>query len=159
MDPIFCLWRAVLPRRFWGDLVRQQAHHTARGADPVLRREHHFDALVLLVSEDLVGTRRFVEWEAVRDDAGWTNLATLHALQQRLHIPLDVGLPGLQGDGAVHERAEWYLIKESTLHPCHRDRPAVAAHHDRLTERYRAARLQPQHLFLRAQAAVHFRSP
>src|ERR1700759_3782649 len=66
--------------------------------------EHDLFASVLLVLEDVVAVRRLLQWERVRDDPRRVDLTGLDALQQRLHVALDVALAGPQGQGAVHER-------------------------------------------------------
>src|SRR4051794_17986133 len=57
-----------------------------------LRRQHHLDAVVLLVPEDLVHRRRVIEFHAVGDDEAGVDFSLLNPLEERLHIPLDVAL-------------------------------------------------------------------
>ena len=74
--------------------------------------------------------------QPVRDDEARIDLALLDPLEQRLHVALHVALAGLDRQRAVHHRAHRELVDEAAVDADHRDRPAVAAGHDRL----RAAR-------------------
>src|SRR3954454_14871171 len=109
-------------------------------------REDHLLATLLLVLEDVVPVRRLGQRQPVGDHPGGVDLAALDALEQRAHVPLDVALPGLQGQGAVHPRAGGELVDEPAVHADDRDDASTAARGDRLAESVRPVGLGPDGL-------------
>ena len=73
--------------------------------------EHDFYAFVLLIPEDLVTTRRILEVEAVRNYKRWINFAAFDALQQRLHVFVNVSLTHLQCQAFGERGAEWDRVE------------------------------------------------
>ena len=59
--------------------------------------------------------RRLIEGQDVGDDEAGIDLAVCDLLEQRAHVALDVGLAGLDGQGAVHDRAKRDLVEESAV--------------------------------------------
>ena len=57
------------------------------------RLQHHLDALIFLVLEDVVTVGRFIQGHGVRNHASRVDFAPLNALQQRLHIALHMVYP------------------------------------------------------------------
>ena len=110
--------------------------------DLVSGLQHDLDAVVLFLVEDVVAVRRFIQRQPVRDDEAGVDLSLLDSLQQRLHVALDVALPGLHRQRAVHERAHREFVYESAVDADDRDRTAVAASHDRLAQGDGSVRLR-----------------
>jgi hypothetical protein len=59
--------------------------------------QHHLEAVVLLVQEDLIPVGRVLEPHVVRDDETRVDLSLLDALKQRAQVALHVRLAGLDG--------------------------------------------------------------
>src|SRR4030095_3709895 len=97
--------------------------------------EDDFDALVLLLFEDLVSVRCIFERHAMGDDEAGIDVALLDAREQRWEVALAVRLAGLDGQRAIHDRTERHLVEETAIHAGDRDRSAVAAALDRLAPR------------------------
>src|SRR5579871_584339 len=74
-----------------------------RGAAAFAGLQHDLYAVLLFVLEDLIGPRRLIEREPMRDDEARIDLALLNALQQRSQIAMHVRLPGNQRQRLVHE--------------------------------------------------------
>ena len=106
--------------------------------------QHDLDAAVLLVAEHLVAVGRVVERQPVRDDERRVDLALLDPLQQRLHVPVDVGLAHLEGQALVERGAERELVEQPAVDAGDRDRAALAAALDRLAQRVRPVGRQHQ---------------
>src|SRR5919107_1380634 len=98
------------------------------------RLHHYLDAVVLLVVEDAEAVRRVVEPHAVSDDERGVYIAVLDPLQQLAPVALYVALPRPHRKAPVHERAHRELVYQPAVDAYDRDRPAVAAGHDRLAQ-------------------------
>src|SRR6478672_2183867 len=110
------------------------------------RLQHHLDAFILLVLEDVVAVRRLVERQRVGDDASGIDVAVLDALEQRLQVALHMGLASLDGERAVHHRTHRKLVDEAAVHAGNRYMTAVAARHQRFAQRDRALGFQAHRL-------------
>src|SRR5687767_11509412 len=75
--------------------------------------EHDLDALVALLLEYLVGMRRLVERNAVRDDEGRVDVAVTDVLQEAAHVARHVRLAHLEGEGLGEGGAEVHLVEEA----------------------------------------------
>src|SRR5256885_1156473 len=69
-------------------------------------REDDLLAVVLLVLEDLVALRRILQRQPVGDDPGGVDLLVLDALEQGLHVPVHMALPGPERERPIHECAD-----------------------------------------------------
>src|SRR4026207_1072534 len=92
----------LLPRRshFWryNERITEDGFSGSR----LLRLEDDLFAVVLLVLEDVVAVGSLLQGQGVGDDEGRVEVAVLNVLQQRLHVALDMALPALDGQRAVH---------------------------------------------------------
>ena len=61
------------------------------------------------------------------DDEARVDASFLDQLEEWLHVALDVGLPGPDGERAVHDGAHGEVVDEPRVDPDDRDGAAVAA--------------------------------
>src|SRR5690606_15999877 len=73
-------------------------------------------------------------------------VTVLDVLEQRLDVPLNVALAGLQGQSAVDDRAHRKLVDETAIHTNHRHHATVAAGADGFAQYQRPIRLHLQDL-------------
>src|SRR3954447_26164513 len=93
-------------------------------------REDDLLAVVLLVLEDLVALRRIVQRHPVGDDPGRVDLLVLDPLEQGLHVPVHVALPGPERERSINECADGDLANDPAVGAHERDRPATATTQD-----------------------------
>src|SRR5215204_4772868 len=95
-----------------------------RESAQLLRLEHDLFAVVMLVLEDVVAMRRLLQRQGVSDDEGRVDLPVLNPLQQRLHVALDMTLPGLDRQRAVHDGTDRKAVDVAAISADHRDSAA-----------------------------------
>jgi len=105
-----------------GSLLQSEAEATSRN----LWFKHNLDALIFSVAEDIVAMRCIIQAQAMGDNAGWVNFATLDPFEKRLHVTMHVRLSHLEGQTLIEGSTDRKLVYKSTIHTGDRHRATFA---------------------------------
>src|SRR5262249_54972205 len=94
--------------------------------------QHHFNAAIAFLVEQAIRLGRLLKREAVRDEERRVDLVLANAFQQWPHEAVHVGLTHLEGQPLGEGGAERQLVEQAALLAGNRNRPALAASHNRL---------------------------
>src|SRR2546430_5930752 len=117
----------AIPERTWTSArTLQRAAMTPSGSDwlrPWI--QHHFNTLLLLVSEGAVGFGGLIQTESVSDYKRGIDIPLLNMLEQFFGVIVHMGLTHLEDQTLAEGRAERNLVKKTAVNSRNRNHAAL----------------------------------